>query len=117
MDEKEHTDFYEKIIEKPVEDDLLYRRNITDETNVINTTERNLLQENLNERHIKTTDTVDYIRSDHLIDESQSSSDLVNQVIITEDVKQRKDIKKITDKTLITSIHKEQCICEMCTCG
>jgi hypothetical protein len=75
-----------------------------------------LLQENLNERHIKTTDTVDYIRSEHLIDESKSSSDLVNQVIITEDVKNRKDTKKIIDKS-VTNVHKEQCICEMCTCG
>lgn len=90
IDEKQHTDFYEKIIEQSVEDDLLYRRNITDETNIINNTERNLLEENLREKHIKTTDSVDFIRSDHLIDESVSSSDLVNQVVITEDTKKKK---------------------------
>lgn len=54
-----------------------------------------MLQENLDERHIKTTDSVDYIRSDHLIDESVSHSDLVNQVVIKEDVRSRKDTKVI----------------------
>jgi len=91
IDEKQHTDFYEKITEHPVEDDLRYRKNIIDETNIINNQERNLLEENLREKHIKTTDSVDFIRSDHLIDESVSSSDLVNQVIVTEDVRSRKD--------------------------
>lgn len=90
IDEKQHTDVYEKIIEHPHNEDLLYRRNITDETNIINNSERNLLEESLREKHIKTTDSVDYIRSDHLIDESHSSTDLVNQVIITEDVTRNK---------------------------
>lgn len=84
---------YEKIIEGPQEDDLLYRRNITDETNIINNSERNLLREKFDEKHTRTTDHVDYIRSDHLIDESISSSDLVNQVVIKEDVRSRKDTK------------------------
>lgn len=52
-----------------------------------------MLQENLDERHTRTTDSVDYIRSDHLIDESKSSTDLVNQVVIKEDVQSRKDTK------------------------
>jgi hypothetical protein len=136
IDEKQHTDVYEKIIEHPVEDDLLYRRNITDETNIINNTERNLLEENLREKHIKTTDSVDYIRSDHLLDESVSSSDLVNQVVVTEDVRTKKvktcalKLKSRNENILIllqsrtdkyyqsdTKAHKEQCICEMCTCG
>lgn len=72
---------------------MLYRRNITDETNIINNLERNLLQEKLDEKHTHTRDSVDYIRSDHLIDESISSSDMVNQVVIKEDVKSRKDTK------------------------
>lgn len=93
VDEKQHTDVYERIVEKPAEEDLLYRRNITDETNIINNLERNSLQEKLNEKHTRTTDSVDFIRSDHLIDESVSSSDLVNQVVIKEDVKTRKDSK------------------------
>lgn len=70
---------------------MRYRKNIIDETNIINNQERNLLEENLREKHIKTTDSVDFIRSDHLIDESVSTSDLVNQVIVTENVKTRKD--------------------------
>lgn len=93
VDEKQHTDVYEKITEMDEKEDLKFRRNITDETNIINNTERNLLQENLNEKHTRTTDLVDYIRSDHLIDESVSSSDLVNQVVIKEDVRTRKDTK------------------------
>jgi hypothetical protein len=85
---------YERIVENPIEDDSpLYRRNITDETNIINNLERNLLQENLDEKHTRNTDHVDYIRSDHLIDESVSSSDLVNQIVINEDVRSRKDTK------------------------
>lgn len=88
IDKKEHTDVYEKIIEHQVDDDLLYRRNITDETNIINNLERNLLQEKFDEKHTRTTDSVDYIRSDHLIDESISTSDMVSQVV---DVKSRKD--------------------------
>lgn len=91
VDEKQHTDVYERITEHQVEDDLLYRRNITDETNIINNLERNLLQEKFDEKHTRTKDSVDYIRSDHLIDESVSSSDLVNQVVIKEDVRSRKD--------------------------
>jgi hypothetical protein len=88
---------YERIVENPIEDDTpLYRRNIFDETNITNNLERNLLQENLDERHTRTTDHVDYIRSDHLIDESKSSSDLVNQVVIKEDVRSRKDTKVIS---------------------
>jgi hypothetical protein len=51
-----------------------------------------LLQENLDERHSRTTDSVDYIRSDHLIDESISSSDLINQVV---DIRSRKDTNVI----------------------
>lgn len=78
---------YEKIIEHQVEDDLLYRRNITDETNIINNLERNLLQEKFDEKHTRTTDSVDYIRSDHLIDETVSTSDVVNVF----DIKSRKD--------------------------
>ena len=94
VDEKQHTDVYERIVENPIEDDTpIYRRNITDETNIINNLERNMLRENLDERHTKTTDSVDYIRSDHLIDESKSSSDLVNQIMIKEDVHSRKDSK------------------------
>lgn len=93
VDEKQHTDVYEKITEMDEKEDLKFRRNITDETNIINNTERNLLQENLKEKHTRTTDSVDYIRSDHLIDESVSSSDLVNQVVIKEDVRTRKDTK------------------------
>lgn len=69
----------------------MYRKNIIDETNIINNQERNLLEENLREKHVRTTDSVDFIRSDHLIDESVSSSDLANQIIVTEDVKSRKD--------------------------
>lgn len=85
---------YERIVENPIEDDTpIYRRNITDETNIINNLERNMLRENLDERHTKTTDSVDYIRSDYLIDESKSSSDLVNQIMIKEDVHSRKDSK------------------------
>jgi hypothetical protein len=87
IDHKQHTDVYEKTIEHQVDDDLLYRRNITDETNIINNLERNLLQEKFDEKHTRTTDSVDYIRSDHLIDESISTSDVVNVV----DVKSRKD--------------------------
>lgn len=138
VDEKQHTDFYEKTTEMDEKEDLKFRRNITDETNIINNTERNLLQEKLNEKHTRTTDSVDFIRSDHLIDESVSSSDLVNQVVIKEDVRTRKDTKvrkfvkhtstgtdyqfdlqKKIDKTFETTTHqhKEQCICEMCTCG
>lgn len=141
VDEKQHTDVYEKIIERPTEEDLLYRRNITDETNIINNLERNLLQEKLDEKHTRTTDSVDYLRSDHLIDESIATSDLVNQVVIKEDVKTRSDIKvscrsdlelfklniflkilfswqkKIDKSYLKETTHKEQCICEMCTCG
>lgn len=56
-----------------------------------------MLQEKLDEKHTRTTDSVDYIRSDHLIDESVSSSDLVNQVVIKEDVRTRKDTKVIDD--------------------
>lgn len=94
VDEKQHTDVYERIVENPIEiTDVQYRRNITDETNIINNLERNLLQEKFDEKHSRTTDSVDYIRSDHLIDESVSSSDLVNQVVIKEDVKSRKDTK------------------------
>ena len=85
---------YERIVENPIEDDTpIYRRNITDETNITNNLERNMLRENLDERHTKTTDSVDYIRSDYLIDESKSSSDLVNQIMIKEDVHSRKDSK------------------------
>lgn len=93
IDEKQHTDVYERTTEHQTEEDLLYRRNITDETNIINNLERNMLQEKLDEKHTRTTDSVDYIRSDHLIDESVSSSDLVNQVVIKEDVRTRKDTK------------------------
>lgn len=94
VDEKQHTDVYERIVENPIEEvDLQYRRNITDETNIINNLERNSLREKFDEKHTRTTDSVDYIRSDHLIDESISSSDLVNQVVIKEDVKSRKDTK------------------------
>lgn len=99
IDEKQHTDVYEKIIEHPVEEDLLYRRNILDETNITNNTERNLFEENLREKHTKTTDSVDYIRSDHLIDESISASDIANQVIITEDVKRKKVSLKIIENS------------------
>lgn len=110
VDEKQHTDVYERIVENPIEDDLLYRRNITDETNIINNLERNLLREKFDERHTRTKDSVDFIRSDHLIDESVSSSDLVNQVVIKEDVKTKKDTKVSFGRILmfvinITLIH------------
>lgn len=66
----------------------MYRRNITDDTNIINNSERNLLQENLNEKHIRTTDQVDYIRSDHLIDESTSTTNIEST-----DIRTRKDVR------------------------
>lgn len=93
VDEKQRTDVYERNTEHQVDDDLQYRRNITDETNIINNLERNMLQEKFDEKHTRTTDSVDYIRSDHLIDESRSTSDMVNQVVIKEDVTSRKDSK------------------------
>lgn len=132
VDEKEHTDVFERIIENPIEEELLnFRRNITDETNIINNLERNTLDERYREKHEHLTDTVDhYIRSDHLIDESTHlSSSIVDN---RKDVKvrlikmlQNANLFKLNliyiqkTKTIVTDTtkHKEQCICEMCTCG
>ena len=93
VDEKERTDVYEKIIEKPYEEQLLYRRNITEDTDIVNNTERNLLQENLNEKHLRSTDQVDYIRSDYLIDESvnMSQTDIMNSENIN--IRKRTDVR------------------------
>jgi hypothetical protein len=89
-----------------MEEDLIYRRNIMDETNIINNSERNLLEENLREKHVKTSDSVDYIRSDYLIDESKSTSDIANQVIVMEDVtKTRKDTKDTKVKARLLLIN------------
>lgn len=54
-----------------------------------------MLQEKIDEKHTRTTDSVDYIRSDHLIDESFLSTDTVNQAVISEDVKSSKSKKVI----------------------
>lgn len=95
IDQKEHTDVFERIVENPIEEEqLMYRKNIYDETDILNSSERNTLNEKYSEKNVRTEDKVDYIRSDHLIDESTRKS-----------------------KKVITAGHKEQCICEMCTCG
>lgn len=94
VDQKEHTDVFERIVENPIEEEqLLFRKNIYDETDIMNSSERNTSNQKYRETNIVTEDKVDFIRSDHLIDEST-----------------RKTSTKVAG-------HKEQCICEMCTCG
>lgn len=94
VDQKERTDVFERIVENPIEEEqLMMRTNIFDETNIVNNSERNTLNERYQEKNVRVTDSVDFTRNDHLIDEKS---------------------KKITSHF---SAHKEQCICEMCTCG
>lgn len=70
IDEKQHTDVVEKIIEMTAEEDLMYRKHITDDTKIITNRERNLTQEDLNERYVKTVDNVDFVMNEHIYDEN-----------------------------------------------
>ncbi len=77
IDETQHTDVFEKIIEKPIEEDLLYRRNITEDTKIISNQERNLMQEDINEKSTNISDQVDFVNFQRdAIDKSTTRKDV-----------------------------------------
>lgn len=77
IDEKQHTDVVEKIIEMSAEEDLQYRNYVTNDSQTITNRERNLMQEDLNEKYVKTVDHVDFVRNENIY-----VDDLVKKVMI-----------------------------------
>lgn len=94
IDEKQHTDVVEKIIEMTAEEDLMYRKHITDDTKIITNRERNLTQEDLNERYVKTVDNVDFVRNEHIYDENivRERIDIVQKDDLVKKVRMRRSI-------------------------
>ena len=69
VDEKQHTDVFEKITEA---DDLIYRKEINDETTIINSSDSSRYINKFDEKHTKTSKNIE-LRSDQLLDESIST--------------------------------------------
>lgn len=143
VDEKTRTDVLEKIVEGPNVSTTVYIDDIIDVRNVKNVTNINENVTNLtdvtNIKNIRNINKETIDRIDEVItDINKITKDTVNKTSTLIDRRDDKTVydriditkKKIIDDTTIikkdgpkdkpkkpVNDHKEQCICEICTCG